>query len=47
MRDELRFLAKAKGRFFARQSLMGETTPLAHGGNPQDRAALPLRLCMR
>ena len=21
------------------QSLMGETTPVAHGGNPQDRAA--------
>ncbi|NEO25221.1 MAG: hypothetical protein F6K57_40005, partial [Moorea sp. SIO4A5] len=23
------------------QSLMGETTAVAHGGNPQDRAASP------
>ncbi|WP_287297907.1 hypothetical protein, partial [Moorena sp. SIO2C4] len=29
-----------------RQSLMGETTAVAHGGNPQDRAASPRPRCI-
>ncbi|NEO24914.1 MAG: hypothetical protein F6K57_38220 [Moorea sp. SIO4A5] len=28
------------------QSLMGETTAVAHGGNPQDRAAFPRPRCI-
>ncbi len=28
------------------QSLMGETTAVAHGGNPQDRAASPRPRCI-
>ncbi|WP_267876300.1 hypothetical protein [Moorena producens] len=28
------------------QSLIGETTPVAHGGNPQDRAASPRPRCI-
>ncbi|WP_158517632.1 hypothetical protein [Moorena producens] len=29
------------------QSLMGETTPVAHGGNPQDRTGSPVPLLHR
>ncbi|EGJ31730.1 hypothetical protein LYNGBM3L_32600 [Moorena producens 3L] len=28
------------------QSLMGETTPVAHGGNPQDRTGSPRPRCI-
>ncbi|NEO65807.1 MAG: hypothetical protein F6J98_37605 [Moorea sp. SIO4G2] len=28
------------------QSLMGETTAVAHGGDPQDRAAFPRPRCI-
>ncbi|WP_293060251.1 MULTISPECIES: hypothetical protein [unclassified Moorena] len=28
------------------QSLMGETTAVAHGGNPQDRTASPRPRCI-
>ncbi|NEO50624.1 MAG: hypothetical protein F6K55_43700 [Moorea sp. SIO4A3] len=28
------------------QSLMGETTAVAHGGNPQDRTASPRPCCI-
>ncbi|WP_293091232.1 hypothetical protein [Moorena sp. SIOASIH] len=31
---------------FLMQSLMGETTAVAHGGNPQDRAASPRPRCI-
>ncbi|WP_158517662.1 hypothetical protein [Moorena producens] len=30
-----------QARLVLMQSLMGETTAVAHGGNPQDRAASP------
>ncbi|NEO73381.1 hypothetical protein [Moorena sp. SIO3H5] len=28
------------------QSLIGETTPVAHGGNPQDRTGSPRPRCI-
>ncbi|WP_424098107.1 hypothetical protein [Moorena producens] len=30
-----------QARLVLMQSLMGETTPVAHGGNPQDRTGSP------